>query len=261
MMKYIFYKTKRIHNIHLFRLDYYKMKIIILFAIVNFVRALGPLIFSEEFNYSGVPDAKKWTQEQGGGGWGNNELQFYTNKNAYVSNGFLTIESRKENWGGRSYTSARLISKQAFTYGVFEMRAKLPKGRGSWPAFWLLASKRPLNWPRDGEIDILEHVGYDPGRIHANIHCQKYNHAQGTGKGNNIVINDPFNTFHVYKLDWNAKRLIFYVDNKQYFVYTKQENTIEAWPFDMPENILLNTAVGGNWGGIKGVDDSIFPLK
>ena len=131
------------------------MKILIFLTFIHVVKALGPLIFSEEFNYSGGPDPNVWTQELGGGGWGNNELQFYTDRNAYVQNGFLTIESKREDWGGRSYTSARLITKSAFTYGVFEMRAKIPEGRGSWPAFWLLASKRPLNWPTDGEIDVL----------------------------------------------------------------------------------------------------------
>ena len=230
-------------------------------VLVYFARVQGQLVFSEEFDYSGIPKTDNWIQELGGHGWGNNELQYYTDRNAVVANGFLTIESRREDYGGRLYTSSRLISKKAFKYGIFEMRAKIPQGRGSWPAFWLLASKRPLNWPTDGEIDILEHVGYDPGRIHANIHCQKYNHVLGTGKGNSIVINDPFNQFHIYKLDWNAQRLIFYVDDKQYFVYTKQENTLETWPFDMPENIILNTAVGGGWGGAQGIDPNIFPLK
>jgi beta-glucanase (GH16 family) len=215
-------------------------------------------VFSDEFDYSGAPNATKWLQQQGGHGWGNNELQFYTDKNAYVGNGVLTIETRKENFGNRSYTSTRLLSKTAFKYGIFEMRAKLPQGRGSWPAFWLLNNTK---WPDSGEIDILEHVGYDPGVIHANIHCKKYNHVNGINKGDSIRISNPFNEWYTYKLDWNAERMIFYVDNIQFFVYSNTEKTYEAWPFDLSETIIINTAVGGTWGGAQGVDDSIFPIK
>ena len=220
----------------------------------------GKLKFSDEFDYNGQPDPNKWNQETGGNGWGNNELQFYTNQNARVENGFLTIETKMQNWENRQYTSSRLISKTAFKYGIFEMRAKLPQGRGTWPAFWLLNTAN-IKWPETGELDILEHVGYDPGVIHANIHCKKYNHMIGTNKGNSIRISNPFDQFHTYKLDWNAERVIFYVDDIQYFSYANTEKTYEAWPFDLPENILINTAVGGNWGGAKGVDNSIFPQK
>ena len=107
----------------------------------------------------------------------------------------------------------------------------------------------------------MEHVGYDPNRVHGNIHCGKYNHMLGTGKGNSIVLSNVFDEWHTYTLDWNANRLILYVDNKQYFVYAKQENSYDTWPYDNEHEIILNTAIGGAWGGLKGVDDSIFPAK
>ena len=128
----------------------------------------GDLVWSDDFNNNGKPDSSKWRLETGGNGWGNNEAQFYTDSqnNAYTTGGNLVIEAKKEDFGGKKYTSARLITNQKFKYGVFEMRAKLPQGRGTWPAFWLLAAKRPLDWPRDGEIDVMEHVGYDPAAVH-----------------------------------------------------------------------------------------------
>ena len=221
----------------------------------------GNLEWSVEFNYEGSPNKNDWIQEIGGHGWGNNELQYYTDSNSYVSNGKLTITSKREFKEQSQYTSSRLLSKRAFKYGVIEARAKIPKGRGTWPAFWLLAANRPLNWPLDGEIDVLEHVGYDPGTIHANIHCSKYNHVLGTNLGNTTFVNDIYNDFHTYTVDWNSKRLIFYVDDVEYFTYYKIDSSYERWPFDNPHNIILNTAVGGNWGGAQGVDDSIFPVE
>ncbi len=115
----------------------------------------GQLLWSDEFDYTGVPNPNEWTQELGGNGWGNNELQYYSDNNAHVNDGNLVIISKKENMANMQYTSARLISKKNFKYGIIEYRAKLPKGLGTWPAFWLLAAKRPLQWPLDGEIDIM----------------------------------------------------------------------------------------------------------
>jgi beta-glucanase (GH16 family) len=220
----------------------------------------GQLIWSDEFNYLGAPNSNDWNQELGGHGWGNNELQYYSDKNAQVYNGLLTIESKKENLNNMRYTSTRLVSKKKFKYGIIEYRAKLPKGRGTWPAFWLLASKRPLNWPGDGEIDIMEHVGYDPNIVHATIHTTKYNHMIGTQKFNKVKINNVFDEFHTYSLDWNANRLRFYIDDVEIFTYTKENNANQdSWPFDNEMNIIINTAIGGNWGGVQGVDDSVFP--
>ncbi len=107
----------------------------------------------------------------------------------------------------------------------------------------------------------MEHVGYDPGVMHGAIHCQKYNGMIGTQKGGNIKINNPFDEFHTYKVDWNANRIIFYVDNQEYFRYNNENNSPDTWPYNGEMNIILNTAIGGNWGGIQGVDDSIFPAR
>ncbi len=216
----------------------------------------GVLKFSDEFNHNGVPDPAKWKPEIGGHGWGNNELQYYTdNLNARVANGYLTIQSRKENFNGRQYTSGRLISKQQFKYGIFEMRAMIPKPVGSWPAFWLLDT---INWPNGGEIDIMEAFGLEQGVILGAVHCKKCNGKVGIV--DKIRIADPFNTFHVYSLDWNAQRIIVSVDNIPYFTYSNKQS-IDTWPFDNAENIIINTAVGGDWAGRKGIDGSSFPWK
>src|SRR5438105_1091875 len=157
-------------------------------------------VWQDEFNYTGLPDSAKWKYDVGGWGWGNNELQFYNGKrlqNARVENGYLVIEARKEKWLKWDYTSARLVTKGkedpiaiGFKYGRIEVRAKLPKGTGTWPAIWMLGSTTPLKWPDDGEIDIMEHVGYDPGRIHGSVHCKKYNHVIGTHKTATTMVPD-----------------------------------------------------------------------
>jgi beta-glucanase (GH16 family) len=191
-------------------------------------------------------------------------LQYYTdnNQNIEISQGMLTIHTRKEFKFNKQYTSARLLSKRKFRYGIFEMRAKLPYGRGTWPAFWLLAANRPLNWPRDGEIDIMEHLGFEMNVVHATIHCQNFNHMIGTQIGKSTKVNDVSNQFHLYQLYWSNNKIEVYVDNKLFYTYTKPANAnYDSWPFDNEFNIILNTAVGGNWGGVKGIDDSIFPQK
>src|SRR5688572_10554602 len=133
------------------------------------------LSWSDEFNYNGLPDSTKWNYNVGGHGWGNNELQYYTKnelKNARVENGLLIIEARKEPFEGKNYTSARLVTKGKgdWQYGKIEVRARFSGGVGSWPAIWMLGSTTPLKWPDDGEIDIMEHVGYNPGKVHASVH-------------------------------------------------------------------------------------------
>ena len=224
------------------------------------------LVWSDEFNYSGLPDSSKWSYAVGGQGWGNNELEFYTARrpeNARVENGRLIIEARKEVWQERHYTSARLVTKGKgdWKYGRFEIRAKLPRGRGTWPAIWMLASTQPLRWPDDGEIDIMEHVGFDQGRIHGSIHCKKYNHVAHTEKTAITTVADCSDTFHVYGLKWTPDSISIYVDRTTYFTFANEHSGHDAWPFDEPFHILLNVAVGGNWGGAKGVDDSIYPIR
>jgi beta-glucanase (GH16 family) len=226
------------------------------------------LVWSDEFNYTGLPDSTKWDYDTGGQGWGNNELQFYTARrlqNARVAKGKLIIEARKENWDSNKskYTSARLVTKGKgdWQYGRIDIRAKLPEGLGSWPAIWMLASTNPLRWPDDGEIDIMEHVGYDPGKVHASVHCKKYYHSIGTQKTGNISVPDFSKKFHVYSAEWNADSVKISVDGKPYFIFNNEHTGYEAWPFDNKMYLLLNVAVGGNWGGQKGIDEKILSLK
>ncbi|MCX6205786.1 MAG: glycoside hydrolase family 16 protein [Bacteroidetes bacterium] len=224
------------------------------------------LVWSDEFNYKGLPDPKKWNYDTGGRGWGNNELQYYTfqnTKNARVENGHLIIEARKEQMGKNEYTSARLVTKGKgdWTHGRIEVSAKIPKGLGTWPAIWMLGSKTPLKWPDDGEVDIMEHVGFDQGNIHASIHCKKYNHIMGTQKTDTIRVNDCSDAFHVYQLDWDAETVRIGIDNTVYFQFKNEHSSRDAWPFSEPQYLLLNLAVGGNWGGQKGVDSTIYPLR
>lgn len=224
------------------------------------------LVWSDEFNYAGLPDPTKWNYDVGGNGWGNNELQFYTSKrleNARVGNGNLTIEARKESWQGKNYTSARLVTKGKgdWQYGKIEVRARLPLGRGTWPAVWMLSSTNPMKWPDDGEIDIMEHVGFDQGVIHGSIHCKKYNWVIGTGKTATVRVPDCSQQFHLYGVEWNKDSIKISLDNKVYVAFANERSGYDAWPFDNKMHLLLNIAVGGNWGGQKGVDDSIWPQK
>lgn len=224
------------------------------------------LVWSDEFNYTGLPDPKKWGYDTGGHGWGNNEMQYYTYqklKNARVENGNLIIEAHKETIGKNPYSSARLVTKGKadWTYGRIEVRAKLPKGLGTWPAIWMLGSVTPLKWPDDGEIDIMEHVGFDQGNIHGSIHCKKYYHVIGTQKTDSIMVKDCSEAFHVYQLDWDAETIKIAVDNNVYFTFKNEHSDQSGWPFNKPFHLLLNIAVGGFWGGAKGVDEKIFPQR
>ena len=224
------------------------------------------MVWNDEFNYTGLPDSTKWTAEVGGHGWGNNELQYYTagrKENARVENGMLTIEARKENREGKDFTSARLITKHKgdWQYGKIEVKAKLPKGLGTWPAIWMLGSPTTLKWPDDGEIDIMEHVGYNHGFIHASVHTKKFNHVIGTQKTDTIEVKDCSETFHVYSVEWNKDSVRVGVDGNFYFHFTNERSGYDAWPFDNKMYLLLNIAVGGNWGGKKGVDETIWPQR
>ena len=223
-------------------------------------------VWSDEFNYTGLPDSTKWNYDIGGNGWGNNELEFYTQKrleNARVENGNLVIEARKESWQGLNYTSARLLTKNKgdWQYGKIEVRAKIPKGRGTWPAIWMLGSTTPLKWPDDGEIDIMEHVGFDQGIIHGSIHCKKYNHVIGTQKTATTPVPDCSEQFHLYKVEWDGSSIKISVDSTVYFSFPNEGSGYDAWPFDNKMFLILNIAVGGNWGGQQGIDDTIWPQK
>lgn len=224
------------------------------------------LVWSDEFSYRGLPDSSKWKYEVGGHGWGNHELQYYTDhrpENARVEKGYLIIEARKEEMEKKSYSSARLVTKGRgeWTYGRIDVRARLPKGLGTWPAIWMLGATTPLKWPDDGEIDIMEHVGYDQGVIHASTHTRKYFHSIGTQKTATITVADCSERFHVYSLDWDAETVTMLIDNKPYFSFKNEHTGNDAWPFNKPFYLLLNIAVGGDWGGQKGVDEKIFPVR
>ena len=220
--------------------------------------------WQDEFDYSGAPDQAKWGYDIGGHGWGNNELQYYTNavNNAKVENGSLHITAIKEPFGGKEYTSARVISKNKgdFLYGRIEVRAKLPSGRGTWPAIWMLPTDWSYgDWPRSGEIDIMEHVGYDPNNVLFSIHTQAYNHSIGTQKSGGMNIPTAITDFHKYRVDWTPYAVRGYFDDLLVFTFVNEGKGYATWPFDKRFHLLLNMAVGGNWGGAQGVDESIFP--
>ena len=225
------------------------------------------LVWSDEFDYEGEPDPRKWNYDTSGNanGWGNREAQWYTHsekKNAWVSNGTLKIVARKEPCNGKQYTSARLTTKGKgdWLYGRFEIRAKLPTGVGTWPAIWMLPTDWEYGgWPASGEIDIMENVGYDPDTIVASAHTQKYNHANGTQKSARIACNDNYEQFHVYALEWDENEYRVYIDQQHYFTFRNEGTGPEAWPYDKRFHLLLNLAIGGNWGGQKGIDDNLFP--
>ena len=221
--------------------------------------------WSDEFSTDGLPDASKWGYDIGGGGWGNNELQYYTNNmnNAAVINGKLYITAKKEPMGGRNYTSARLVSKNKgdFLYGRIEVSAQLPAGVGTWPAIWMLPTDWAYgDWPKSGEIDIMEHVGYDSTRVHVSVHTEAYNHSIGTQKTASQIIPTSMTAFHTYRVDWTPFAIRGYFDDQLVFTFVNEGKGAAKWPFDKRFHMLLNLAIGGNWGGVKGVNDNIFPV-
>ncbi|WP_084696123.1 glycoside hydrolase family 16 protein [Salisaeta longa] len=226
-------------------------------------------VWGDEFDYQGALNGSKWTFETGGGGWGNQELQYYTDRreNTRVDGDHLIIEARRESYGGNQYTSARINSAASWTYGRFEIRARLPEGLGTWPALWMLASQDTYGdayWPDNGEIDIMEHVGYDPGIVHATVHTEAYNHADGTEVGASKQVPDATDAFNVYAIEWTPDEIRAYVNGEQYFSFANERQvsssaTYEEWPFDKPFHLLMNIAVGGTWGGAQGVNPDAFP--
>ena len=223
------------------------------------------LVWSDEFNYQGLPDSTKWSYDTGGHGWGNNERQFYTAKrkaNAEVKDGKLFIKAIREAYENAAYTSARLVTKHKgdWKYGKIEVRAKLPTGRGMWPAIWMLPTRDAYGtWPNSGEIDIMENVGYLPDSVFASVHTEAFNHVIGTQRTKGLLRNDLSTAFHVYGLSWTENKISISIDGETYFNFDNKKTGSAAWPFDKEFHLLLNIAVGGNWGGKKGVDDSIFP--
>lgn len=206
------------------------------------------LVWSDEFNNDGPPDASKWGYDLGAGGWGNGELQYYTNRseNAVVQSGTLKIKLIKENFSGSPYTSARLLSKNkyAFTYGKVEARAKLPLGRGTWPAIWMLGSNiNTVSWPACGEIDIVEHVGNDQDRIYGTLHYP--GRFGGSADGSSKIIPNVSTEFHIYSLEWSATSIKMFADGQLIHSVSNSSNI----PFNHDFFLILNMAMGGGFGG------------
>ncbi|WP_082439048.1 MULTISPECIES: family 16 glycosylhydrolase [unclassified Sphingomonas] len=228
----------------------------------------GAPTFADEFTGKAIDPAHwRFDTSRNRDGWYNNERQYYapadTPANARIADGALVIEARREkpkggDSGGQDYTSARIVSVKPMGYGFYDIRAKLPCGRGIWPALWMLPPDG--KWPDEGEIDILELVGYEPDLVHATLHTAKFNHARGTQRGGSRKMTDVCGQWHHYQLDWTPQAITIGIDGRGYMrVANDQPGGRAAWPFDRPFDLILNVAVGGDWGGKMGIDDSKFP--
>jgi beta-glucanase (GH16 family) len=225
------------------------------------------LVWSDEFDSPGLPDPAKWAFDTGRNqaGWYNHELQYYSAgnaANAVQRDGRLIITARKEtpraepDWGGQHYTSARLLTqgKAEWTYGFFEVRARVACGKGTWPAIWMLGSRG--DWPAGGELDIMEHIGHQPGRVFSSVHTAAGSGAKSVGGA--VRLPDVCNRFHRYQMHWTPQHIRFGVDGVAHSEYPNPGRGPASWPFDAPQFLIINIAVGGDLGGR--VDDSIFPV-
>lgn len=220
------------------------------------------LIWEENFNGTKL-DEKVWNFELGNGcpdncGWGNDEKEIYTNKNHQLKDGKLTINIIRE---GDNYTSTRITTagKKEFQYGRMEARAKIPTGKGIWPAFWMLGSNiSKVGWPKSGEIDILEYVGREPHQVYTTLHTQD-SHGNSVNSKKTEIKNVE-DGFHVYAIEWTKDKIEFFVDELSVYTFQPQVKNEDTWPFNQPFYFILNTAVGGNFGGHE-VDNSIFPQQ
>jgi beta-glucanase (GH16 family) len=234
------------------------------------------LVFGDEFNAGSMPDPARWdyATERNADGWFNQERQYYSRarpENSRIEDGHLIIEARAEtldpsqypDWGDQKYTSARLLTrgKASWTYGFFEIRAKLPCGIGTWPAIWTLPEDPKVEWPNGGEIDIMEHVGFDPGVINQTVHTRAFNFGSGTQKTTKFVVADACTSMHRYQLLWTPDFVLMGVDDQAKFMFRKVRSDRARWPFDQPQHLLLNIAVGGSWGGQKGIKPEAFPAR
>jgi beta-glucanase (GH16 family) len=226
--------------------------------------AHGPLVFEQDFSKMKRLDPNIWIWNDGP--VYNHEAEKYTNEaahNAFIANGALVIEARKE---GNQVTSARLESKKSWKYGYFEIRAKVPPGRGTWPAVWLLnqhirdSGTKNIGWPRCGEIDIMENVGVDPNQFHFSLHSEDFNFMKKNQR-TKIAVSDSPHEFHTFGLEWRPEKIVFYMDGAPEYEVDKTSDSFANWPFRDPFYMILNLAIGGDWGGYKGVDPSIFPAR
>lgn len=220
------------------------------------------LVWEENFD-GNLLNEEVWNFELGDGcpnlcGWGNNERQLYTKKNHKIENGHLIITAQKKD---SMYSSTRITTKakKEFQYGYIETRAKLPVGKGIWPAFWMLGSNiSDVGWPMCGEIDILEYVGREPDMVFTSLHTKaSHGNTINTKKTTIPTIEEGF---HIYAVDWMKEKMDFYVDKKLVYTFSPKDKTVEVWPFDQPFYFILNVAIGGNFGGPE-VDDTIFPQE
>ena len=221
------------------------------------------LIWQDEFDGAAI-DNSKWTYDTGGDGWGNNELQYYSNRfeNARIEDGKLVIEARQENYNGRDYTSARLKTQglHSWQYGRVEARLKLPKGQGIWPAFWMLGNGiSSVGWPHCGEIDVMENIGKETKKIFGTIHGPGYSGAQGFGGAYTVPSGNISDDFHVVTVEWQSNEIRWYVDGQRYHRATPS-SVNGNWVFDQKFFLLLNLAVGGYWPGNPD-DSTVFPQR
>ena len=229
------------------------------------------LIWQDEFNDSSL-DLSKWSHEIGGHGFGNNELEYYTNDsaNSFVQDSMLHIRAKFEPSGIgdannlRYFSSARLrtAGKGDWKYGRIDVRAKLALGQGIWPAIWMLPTDWIYGgWPGSGEIDIMEHVGHDEGRVHVSVHTESYNHKIGTQRTKTIMLSDVKDSFHIYSIEWYEDRIDFFIDDTKYFTFANDNNNdYKTWPFNQRFHLLINVAVGGDWPGAPD-NTTVFPQE
>lgn len=226
------------------------------------------VVWSDEFEEGGVPDTAKWTYDIGNWGWGNNELQYYTEnrrENARIENGTLIIEARKNDMQ-QQWTSARLTTrgKTSFLYGRIEFRARVPVERGNWAAGWTLGNTYvdELSWPYCGEIDIMESVGFEiddqtgDGLAHASVHCGAYYFKLMNQPTATTPVRNMNQEYHLYAIEWSPRFIKAFVDDVHYFTYDDTTDAL-TWPFDIPQDIILNLAMGGGWGGAQGMDENV----
>jgi len=223
------------------------------------------LVWNDEFSKSTI-DLTKWEHEVNGDGGGNNELQYYTARaeNSYIEGGRLIIKAIYEEYQNKYFTSARMRTKYKgdWTYGRIEVSAKIPTGLGTWPAIWMLSTDWEYGgWPESGEIDIMEHVGYNPNVVHGSVHTKAYNHVIGTQKTATLPVATATTAFHLYAIEWFEDHIDFYIDKTKYFTFKNENKDWQYWPFDKRFHLILNVAVGGSWGGAQGIEPGDFPAK
>ncbi len=242
--------------------------IIISFLMISFSLSAQKYVqvWGDEFNTPGLPDSTKWEYEIGK--IRNNELQYYTNtraENARIEDSVLIIEARKENYKGANYTSASLISEGIgdWKYGKIEISAKVPTGKGTWPALWMMPTNSEYGgWPRSGEIDIMEYIGVEPQNLFFTVHYEGTDGSGHQSRGKKVsTIMNPFSKFIKFTLVWTPEKLEWYANDIKYHEYKKPADDHRVWPFNKKFYLILNLAYGGSWGGYNGVDDSKLPHK